>query len=158
MKIGSKIKRVKKPHQNGYWTILIVLLLYIIIYSYLVSQCAYKIIKQRHKTGRIITGNQTVLTTTEAGSHAPLLFDSYDTTFVVDNAANTSVCNGSRLFIGPLIDYNVTLDTANENRGLSLKTGTIQISWENNIGETLAYEFKDVVYNSSSPFNIFFCW
>ena len=76
----------------------------------------------------MITGNFTVLTTTEAGSCAPLLFDSDGTNFVVDNAANTSVCNNSRLFIGTLIDYNVSLDTTNGNRGISLKVrmGCIQ--------------------------------
>ena len=59
------------------------------------------------------TGNHTVLTTTEAGSRAPLLFDSEGTTSVMDNAANTSVCNNSCLYIGPIIDYNVTLENAN---------------------------------------------
>ena len=59
------------------------------------------------------TGNRTVLTTTEAGSRALLLFDSDDTTYVVDNEANTYVCKDSCLFIGPLIDSNVTSDTAN---------------------------------------------
>ena len=57
-------------------------------------------------------------------------------------------------FIGTLNDSNVTLDTSNRNRGLSLKTGTIRIAWEDNSGETLAYELQDVVYNPSSPFNI----
>ena len=73
---------------------------------------------------------------------------------MVDNAANTSVCNDSCLFIGPIIDYNVTLGTESENRGLSLKTGLIRIAWEENSGETLAYEFQYVVYNPSSLFNI----
>ena len=40
------------------------------------------------------------------------------------------------------------------NRGLSLKTGPICISWEDDSGETTAYEFQDVVYNPYSPFNI----
>ena len=43
------------------------------------------------------------------------------------------------------------MDTANGNRGLSLNTGPIRIAWEDNSGETLSYEFKDVVYNPSSP-------
>ena len=123
-------KRVKKPPRNSYWTRLIVLLLCIIIYGYLVSQCAFNIIKQLHKTGSMSTGNRTVLTTTEAVSHAPLLFDSDGMNFVVDNAANTFVCNDSRLFIGPLIDSNITLDNANGNRGLSLKISPIRIAWE----------------------------
>ena len=76
------------------------------------------------------TGNQTVLTTTEAGSSATLLFDSDGSTLVVDNAENTSVCNDIRLFICPLIYSNGTLDTANGNWGLSLKTGPIRIVWE----------------------------
>ena len=57
-------------------------------------------------------------------------------------------------FIGPLIDSNVTLETANGNQGLGLKTGPISIAWEDDSGETLSYEFKDLFYNSSSPFNI----
>ena len=130
------------------------LVLCIIIYGSFVSQFEFKNIKQLQKTGRIITGNRTVLTTTEAGSRAQLLFDSYGTTFVVDNASNTYVWNNSHLLIGPLVDYNVTLDTANGNRGLSLKTGPIRIAWEDNSGETLTYEFRDVVYNPLSPFNI----
>ena len=73
------------------------------------------------------TGNQTILTTTEAGSCAPLLFDSDGKTFVVNNAANKSVCNNSRLLIGTIIDSNATLDTVNGNRGLSLKIGPIRI-------------------------------
>ena len=100
------------------------------------------------------TSNRTFLTITEAGSQAPLLFDSDGTTFVVDNAANIYVCNDNRLFIGPLIDSNVTLDIANRNQGISLKTGPTRIAWEEESGETFAYEFKDVVYNPSSPFNI----
>ena len=68
---------------------------------------------------------------------------------MVENAANTSVCNDSRLLIGPLIDTNVTLETANGTRGLSLKTGPFRISWEADGGEILAYEFQDVVYNPS---------
>ena len=76
------------------------------------------------------TGNHTVLTTTEAGSRAPLLFDSEGTTSVMDNAANTSVCNNSCLYIGPIIDYNVTLDNANVNGGISFNTGPICIAWE----------------------------
>ena len=87
------------------------LLLCIIIYGSLVSHCALNIIKQRHKTGRISTGNRTVLTTTEAGSHAPLFFESESTTFVVDNDASTSVCNNGLIFIGTLVDYNFTLGT-----------------------------------------------
>ena len=127
-------KRVKKPPRKGYCTSLIFMIFCIIIYGYLVSQYAFNIIKQRHKKCSTSTGNRTFLTTTEAGSRAPLFFDSDGTTFVVDNAANTSVCNASRLFIGPLIDYNVTLDTENGNRGLSLKTGPKRISWENDNG------------------------
>ena len=80
------------------------------------------------------TGNFSALTTTEAGSCAPLLFDSDGTTFVVDNAANTSLYNNICLFIGPIFDYNVTLYTANGNRGLSLKTGPIGIAWEDDSG------------------------
>ena len=99
--------------------------MYIIIYGSLVSQCAFKIMEQCHKTGSMSTGNRTVLTTTEAGSRALLLFESDDTTYVLDNEANTSVCNGIRLFIGPLIDYNVTLDTENINQRVSLRTGPI---------------------------------
>ena len=76
------------------------------------------------------TGKRTVLTNTKAGSRALLLFDSDGKTFVVDNAANTFVCNDSRLFIGPLIGSNVILDTANGNRGLSLNNGPIRIAWE----------------------------
>ena len=91
------------------------MLLCIIIYSYLVSHCASKIIKQRRKTGSMRTGNWTVLTTTEVVSSAPLLFDSVVTTFVVDNKANESVFKYICPVIGPLIGYNVTLDTANGN-------------------------------------------
>ena len=94
------------------------------------SHCEFKIIKQRHKKGSTCTGNRTILTKTEEGSRALLFYESNRTTFVVDNAANTSVCNNSRLFIGTLIDYNVSLDTANGNRGLSLKTGPIRIASE----------------------------
>ena len=122
-------KLIKKPSQNDDWTSLIVLLFCIIIYGFLVSHCEFNILKQRHKTGSMSSGNQTVLMTNEAGSCALLLFNSDGTNFVVDNAANTYLCNGSRLFIGPLIDYNVTLNTANGNRGLSLKTVPIRIAW-----------------------------
>ena len=76
------------------------------------------------------TGNWTVLTTTELGSRAPLLFDSDGPTFVVDNAANTSMCNNSCLLIGPLIESNVTLYNSNGNRGLSKPTSPIRIAWE----------------------------
>ena len=100
------------------------------------------------------TGNWTVLMTTEVGSCPPLLFDSDGKTFVVDNAANTSVCNNSRIFIGSLIDSIVTLYTVNGNRGISLNTGPVHIAWEDDSAKTLAYEFKDFVYNPSSPFNI----
>ena len=68
--------------------------------------------------------------------------------------ANTSLCNNIRLFIGPLIDSKVTLNNVNGNQVLSLNTGTIRIAWEDDSGETLAYEFQDVVYNPSSPFKI----
>ena len=108
-------KRVKKTPQNGYWTSLIVLLLCIIIYGSLISPCVFKIIKQRHKIGSMRTVNWTILTTTEAGSRSPLFFDSDGTAFVVDDAANTSVCNDSHLFIGYLINYTVTLHTATGN-------------------------------------------
>ena len=74
---------------------------------------------------------------------------------MVDNAANTSVCKNSRLLISPLVDSNVLLDTANGNQGLSLKTCPIRITWEDDSGETLTYEYQDVVYNPSSNFNIF---
>ena len=67
-------KLVKKPPWNGYWKSLIVLLLCIIIYGSLVSQCAFKITKQRHKTGSMSTGNRTILTTTEVGSRPPIFF------------------------------------------------------------------------------------
>ena len=100
------------------------------------------------------TGNRVVLMTTEAGSRAPLFFDSDGTIFVVDNAANTSVCIFSHLSIGPLVDSNISLDTANRNRGLSLNTGPIHIAWEEDSRETIAYEFQDVVYKPSSPSNI----
>ena len=79
-------------------------------------------------------GNHTVLTNTEASSRALLWFDSDGTTFLVNNGANTSVCNDNRIFIDPLIDYNVTLDTENGNLGLSLKTGPIRIAWEDDSG------------------------
>ena len=82
----------------------------------------------------MITGNFTVLTTTEAGSCAPLLFDSDGTNFVVDNAANTYVYNYICLFVVPIIDSNVTLDTVNGNLWLSLKTGPICIAWGDDIG------------------------
>ena len=75
------------------------------------------------------TGNWTVLKTTEASSCTLVLFDSASTTFVVDNAANTSVFNGSYLFIGTLIDSNVTLATVNGNQGLILNTSPIRIAW-----------------------------
>ena len=101
-------KLVKKPPRKVSWTSLIALLLCIIIYGSLVSQYSFNIIKQRHKRGSTRIGNWTVITTTEAGSHSPLLFDSYGRTFVVDNAANISVCKDSRIFIGPLNDSNVT--------------------------------------------------
>ena len=61
------------------------------------------------------TGNWTILTTTEAGIHVMIFFDSGSTTYVVDNMVNTYVCKNSRLFLGPLIDSNVTLDTVNGN-------------------------------------------
>ena len=138
-------KQVKEPPRNSYWTSPVVLLLCIVLYGSLVIQSGFDIIKQRHKTGIMSTVNRTVLTTTEAGSRALSLFDSDGTTFVVDNVANTSVCNDSRLFIGPLIEYNVTLNTANVNRGLSLKNGPICMSWEDDSGETLTYDFKDVL-------------
>ena len=128
-------KQVNKPPQNGYWTSLIVRLFCIIIYSSLVSWFALKIIKQRHKTGSTSTGIRTVLTTTKVGSRAPLLFDSDGTTFVVDNASTTSVWNYIRLFIGPLIDSNVTLETVNGNQGLSLKTVPICSDWEDDSGK-----------------------
>ena len=130
-------KQVKKPSRNSFWKILIVLLLCIIICGCLVSLCAFKIIKQRHKTGRTSTVNRTLLMTTEAGSRALLLFDSDGKTSVVDIAANTYVCSNSCLFIGYLIDSNVTLDTVNINWGLSLKTGPFHIAWEDDGGETL---------------------
>ena len=122
-------KRVKKPLWNRYWISVIVLILCIILYGSLVSQFAFKIIKQQYKTGSISTGNWTVLNTTEAGSRTLSLFDSYGTTFLVDNEANTYVCNNSRIFIGPRIDSNVTLDTTNGNLGLCLKTGPVYIAW-----------------------------
>ena len=100
----------------------------IIIYSSLVSQCEFKIIKQLDKKFSMSTGTRTVLMTTEVGSRTPLLFDLESTTFVVDNAAKKSVCNDSGLLIGPLIDSNVSLDTTNGNRGISLKTGNIRIA------------------------------
>ena len=73
------------------------------------------------------TGNHTVLTTTEEVIRAPLFFDLDGTTFVVDNAENIYVCNYSCLFIGPLSDSNVSLDTANLNKRPSLKTSPIRI-------------------------------
>ena len=73
---------------------------------------------------------------------------------MVDNAANTYVFHNSHLLIGPIIDSNVTLNTENGNRGISLKTGTIPIAWEDDSGETIAYEFQDIYYNPYSPFNI----
>ena len=100
------------------------------------------------------TGNFTVLTTTEASSRALLLFDLDGTTFVVDNTSNTYVCNDSHLLSVPLIDFNVTLDTVNGNRGFSLKTSPICIAWENDSGKNIEYEIQEVVYNPSSPFNI----
>ena len=100
-------------------------------------------------------GNWTVLETTEAVSRALLLFESDGKNFVVYNAANKFVWNDSLLCIGPLIYSNVTLDTENVNPRISLKTDPIRIAWEDDNGETLAYEFKDVLYNPSSPFNIF---
>ena len=100
------------------------------------------------------TVNRNVLTTTESVSHAPLLFDSEGTTFVVDNAAKTSLFNDSSLLIGPIIYPTVTLDTANGNRGLVLNTGPIRIYLEDDSGKALACEFQDVVYNPYSPFNI----
>ena len=146
-------KQVKKIPRKGYWTRLIVLLLCIVIYGSLVSQCEFNIIEKCHKTGSMITGNRTVLTITEAGSRALLFFDSDSMTFVVENKENTSLFNNSRLFIGILTNSNITLDTANGNQRLSLNTGPIRIAWEDNSGVTLTYEFKDVVYNPSSPFN-----
>ena len=83
----------------------------------MVLQCAFKIIKQLHKIIITSTGNQNVLTTTKAGSHAPLFFDSDGTTFVVDIAANTSVYNYSCSFIGPLVDSTVSLETVESTRG-----------------------------------------
>ena len=88
---------------------------------------------------------QQIHPTTEAVNRARLFFDSDGTNCVVDNAVNTYMCNDSHIFIGPLIDYNVTLDTANGNWGLSLKTGPIYIAWEDDSGETLVYEFQHVV-------------
>ena len=102
----------------------------------------------------MITGKRTVLTTTEVGSRALLLIDLDGTTFLVNNGANTSVCNDNRIFIDPLIDYNVTLDTVNGNRGFSLKTSPICIAWKNDSGKNIEYEIQEVVYNPSSPFNI----
>ena len=66
------------------------------------------------------------------------------------------MCNDSCLLIGPLVDSNVSLDTANGNRELSLKTGPIRIYCEDNSGETVAYEFQEIVYNPSSPFSIMY--
>ena len=94
--------------------------------------------------------------TTEAGSRPPLLFGSDGTTFVVDIASNASVCNDSFLFIGPIIDSIFSLDAANVNRGLGLNTFPIRIAWQDDNWETLSYEFKDVVYNPSSPFSIMY--
>ena len=94
------------------------------------SHCEFKIIKQRHKKGSTCTGNRNILTKTEEGICALLLSESNGTTFVVDNAAKTSLFNDSSLFIGPIIYPTVTLDTANGNRGLSLKTGPIRIALE----------------------------
>ena len=67
--------------------------------------------------------------TTEAGSRAPLLFESDGTTFVVDNEANAYVCIDSCLFIGPIIDSIFSLDAANVNRRLGLNTFPIRIAW-----------------------------
>ena len=55
-----------------------------------------------------------------------------------------------------MIYSNVTLGTVNGNRGLILNTGPIRTTWQNDSGETLAYDFKDVVYNPTSPFNILY--
>ena len=74
----------------------------------------------------------------------------------MDNAANKSVCNDSRIFIGPVVDYNFSLDTANVNWGLDLNTGPIRISWEKDSGEIFADEFQEVVHNPSSPSNIMY--
>ncbi len=43
---------------------------------------------------------------------ASFLFDTDGLTFVVDNAANTHVCQDKSLFVGPLRDSHVSLDTA----------------------------------------------
>ena len=72
----------------------------------------------------------------------------------MQHAANTSVCNDIRLFIGELAESSVSLDTTNGAQGPKLRTGTIKISWQDDVGENCKYELENVVYNPNSPFNI----
>ena len=85
------------------------------------------------------------------------LFDTDGLTFVVDNEANTHVCQDKSLFVRDISDSRVSLDTASGVNGPLLQVGRIKISWLDDDSVLFEYILDDVIYNQKNPIQYFVC-
>ncbi len=153
------MRRLKKPPQNGYLASIASILLGYTIHSTLVAIgilrilliCYFPHCLKSYQCHIALSTNETCR---NPKGFALFLFDTNGLTFIIDNAANTLVCNDKSLFVGKIQDAGVHLDTATGSTGPQLWIGNIGLSCDNNNSISHTYEFENVVYNPKSPFNI----
>jgi hypothetical protein len=74
--------------------------------------------------------------------------------FIINNSANSDICNIKSMFVGDFESHRVTLVTAYSRTTTVKLVGTIRLFLKDDEGKTWSYCIPDVVYDSESPYGL----
>ena len=152
-------RRIKEPPKDGYVSYFCSVTSYLAINSILVGIGISRIVLfrwnfRRTRFAKKNTRSDLFCATSKNVDEQPILFDLDGITFLVDNCANTHVCNNKKLFCNLSSMATASLNTTNGSSDANLQSGQIKISWADDDDEEHEYILDDVIYKPDSPFNI----
>jgi len=112
---------------------------------------------RRHKQKQPVGAKRAALAssdlTQQSGDDKTQFFDTDGIPFVIDNSATCIICNDRSQFVGNLRAETTSVETSHGSAD-SDYVGTITIRLTTDVGDTMAYQIPNAIYNPSSPFNI----
>ena len=152
-------RRIKKPPKDGYVSYFCSVTSYLAINSILVGIGISRVVLFRWnfrqtRFAKKNTRSDLFCATSKNVDEQPILFDTDGITFLVDNCANTHVCNDKKLFCNLSSTATASLNTTNGSSEANLQSGRIKISWADDDNIEHEYNLDDVIYKPDSPFNI----
>ena len=74
--------------------------------------------------------------------------------FIINNSANSGICNIKSMFVGDFERHRVTLVTTHGRTTTKKLMGTIRLFLKDDGGKTWSYDIPDVVYDPESPYSL----